>query len=353
MIRKLLYLAGIVSLLLLPGCIKELPANMEVDLIEVTILNNPNLHISYSNSAVEIYAQGAVVDPTNLVIDIKISQGATIAPDPAQIKDYSTIRKYTITSEDGKWSKDYFISLITSRVPLVFDFEHWVQPDNTRYKIPYEIDQDNRSQNIWASGNAAFAFVAGDKDYTAYPTQPVENFVKKGKTAVLLKTQYVGIGGRMLASGSLYIGQFDASKFDPLECTKFGMPFMEKPLRVKGWYKYRSAGKTAITSVDDQCNIQAVLYKTDAQTKFLNGYTIKNSPLVVGRAQLEDCTSTPGEEYIPFDIEFVYTQDVDYKLLNDGGYNLIVMFVSSREGSSFDGTVGSELYVDDVEIVCE
>lgn len=351
--KKPLVLVFLTCILLLSSCIKEQPANIDADLIEVQFPDESGvMHVSYTSSIVEVYVRSSV-DPNNFGLDIIVSEGATVSPNPTEVTDYSKNREFTITSENGEWSKKYTISLVYNNIPLKYDFENWLNPPSTKYLVPYEVDIAGNELNMWACGNAAFAFMAGGKDYTAYPTQPSDNFVQKGKRAVLLKTQHVGIGNRHLASGNLFIGQFDASKFDPLQCTKFGQPFMARPLRLKGWYKYRSAGTTTVTKIEDECNIQAVMYKTDENLKFLDGYTIKTSPSIVARAQLQDCSSTKGEDYIPFDIEFTYTQEIDTDLLLKGGYNLTVMFVSSRNGSTFDGAVGSELYVDDVEIICE
>lgn len=63
---------------------------------------------------------------------------------------------------------------------------------------------------------------------------------------------------------------------------------------------------------------------------------------------------TDVAEWTKFDVSFDYKENViDEEILKAGGYSLTVVFTSSVEGASFIGAVGSTMYVDKVELVCE
>lgn len=342
-------------LLCFSSCIKDEMPNIEADIIEVLSPQEGILNVVYQSTSIDIYADPAKIDPENITFSYLISEGATISPDPQSVSDYSTPKSFIVTSEDGEWTKTYQVRIIFKDLPSEFDFENWYQPEGERYKMPFDIDSESGdSLFIWSCGNEPYAFITNKyDDYTTFPTQPTTEACQ-GSYAVKLETKLTGDYYKPIAAGNLFIGQFDASKYDPLESTQFGLPFMKKPLRITGKYKYRSGGKTYHTQSDDSCRIQAVLYKTDANVKHLNGYTIKNSPNIVARAEMtDDGTDTPGEGYKYFDFEFIYTQEIDCDILKSGGYNLAVIFSASRKGDTYDGAPGSVMLVDDVKIICD
>lgn len=348
-IHKLLLLA----LVGLTSCIKgELP-NIDVDVIAVTSLEgNLSNVVIHPGGEIEAYAVPGT-DLSNLKLEFELSPGATIAPEPATVTDYTSPRTFRVTSEDGQWTLDYRLSVRITSIPTRYEFEHWLQPDKMRYLIPYELKEATRMM-VWSCGNQAYNFLT-DKfdDYTVFPTQPTEESYS-GKYAAKLITRLTGQVDKPIAAGNLFIGQFDGSKYDPKESTMFGLPFMSKPLRLKGMYKYRSGGLTNKSGKEDCCRIQAILYRTDTGESHLNGYTSKNSENIIARAELtEEVNATPSEGYVPFELDFVYRADFDTNLMERGHYNLTIIFSSSRNGDEYDGAPGSTLLIDDVEIICQ
>ncbi len=347
--------AILLTLLCLSSCIKDEKPNIEVDILEVLSTQEGILNVVYTSTNIDVYADASVVDPSNITLSYVVSEGATISPNPADVHDYSSHRTFIVTSEDGEWEKSYQVRILFKDLPTYFSFENWYCPNNEKYMLPYDLDSDSQEPlYFWSCGNDPFSFLVGKHDdYTAFPTQPTTD-AAVGKNAAKLITKLTGDYYKPIAAGNLFIGQFDGTKFDPLESTQFGLPFMKKPLRLTGKYKYRSGGATFHTKVEDRCRIQAILYKTDSEVTHLNGYTIKNSPNIVARAEMTDGgNDTPGEGYIDFDLEFIYTKEIDIKLLKTGGYNLSIIFSASRNGDTYDGAPGSVLLIDDVNIVCE
>lgn len=336
------------------GCIKDEPPNIEVDILDVVSSQEGVLTVVYHNDAVDVYV-APNVDPSELMFDIKVSEGAVIAPDPSEIVGYQTPRTFSVTSEDGAWTKRYTVRVRLGRMPTSFSFERWIQPERMRYMIPVEpspSDPDDYME-IWACGNEAYNFLTNkNDDYRAFPTQPTPD-AASGSMALMLVTRLTGQIDKPIAAGNLYLGQFDASLRDPRESTMFGLPFMSRPLRLKGKYKYNSGGKTFFSGSDDKCRIYAALYRMNENSRHLNGYSVKDSPDIVARAEIEDGSSTPGSGYVAFDLPFEYSAPVDETVLAEGGYGLVIVFSSSVKGDVYDGAPGSVLYIDDVEIVCQ
>lgn len=356
------YFAGIVFLLLsvAVSCIKGEKANIEVDIERVSFANEEGiLNVAYLPQGIDIYVDAARINPSNLTLSFVLSEGASVRPDPATVSDYSGGRSFTVTSEDAQWEKTWTVRVITADMPVVFNFEHWYQPDGKRYMLPCEYIGDAGQPmqlNIWACGNEAYAYAAGKKDYTAYPTQPsASSEAATGEHALKLVTMSTGDLYKPIAAGNVFIGEFDPKEYEPRDGTHFGLPFRRKPLRFTGKYRYISGGETYISKEQDRCKIQAVLYRTDEQVKYLTGFTIADSPYVIARAELPESSSssTSGEGYASFDVEFRYTGELDKAVLDKGGYNLAIVLSSSRNGDTYDGAIGSKLFVDDLEIHCD
>ena len=60
-----------------------------------------------------------------------------------------------------------------------------------------------------------------------------------------------------------------------------------------------------------------------------------------------------ASEWHYFDISFEELKPFDSEKSRNYEYNLAVVFTSSIQGAAFKGAVGSVLYVDEVEVVCE
>lgn len=334
------------------SCIKDELPNIEVDIISVSSPTGEVLNTIIQSNHVEVFAVPGT-DLTNMHLELQLSEGASIVPNPAEVTDYSQPRTFTVTSQDGAWRQEYLLTVRIESLPRFFDFEHWTQPDKMRYMIPYEA-QGSSQMMIWACGNQAYNFLTNKNDnYTAFPTQPTTE-AYAGQYAAKMVTRLTGQIDRPIAAGSLFIGQFDGSKYEPKESTMFGLPFTAKPLKITGMYKYRSGGLTNKSQTPDRGSIRAILYRTDTGISHLNGFTIKTSPAIVARAEFaEPFGDTPGQGYSPFSLDFVYSAPIDMELLARGGYNLAINFSSSTAGDEYDGAEGSTLLIDNVEIICE
>ncbi len=375
---KILYLPLVV---LLVSCIQKEPLNAEADIETCVVLNKegvrePNIkgNIIITNDRITALANPKI-NLSELSLDLTLTKGATIFPDPAKVLDYSGPRKFAVTSEDRHWNKQYEVIVDTSEIPVNYSFELSELDGTKTYDVVYEeVEKDDRTfkQYIWASGNPGFA-LTGNHPREDYPTLSVDKgYVGKG---IKLETKSTGPFGEMvkmpIAAGNLFIGSFnvlDALK-NALKATRFGLPFGKKPISFSGYYKYKRGkvyadvgkdGKPVPVPGEDVCDIYAVLYRSEGlKGNTLDGASILTHPNIVAIARVENPTVYPADtnldqkEYEEFNVAFEYKEPYEEALAKEYKYNLAVVFTSSIYGADFKGAVGSTLYIDEVKVVCK
>jgi hypothetical protein len=162
-----------------------------------------------------------------------------------------------------------------------------------------------------------------------------------------------------IAAGNFFLGAFDTqyALTNTLKTTQMGIAYTKQPVKVTGYYKY-SPGETftdkdfnEVKDRTDEPSIYSVLYVNhDAQGNeiMLHGDDVLSSPYIVSKAQV--ASVPPASEWTPFEMTFEGTTPIDADLLAKRGYNLALVFSSSKTGDTFEGAVGSTLYIDKVEI---
>ncbi|MEG2282142.1 MAG: calycin-like domain-containing protein, partial [Rikenellaceae bacterium] len=151
------------------------------------------------NITFSVNAKYADADFANLKVIIKLPEGATYKPTSADKFDFTqTTQWYTVTSADGKITKNYSIT----RNPLTFvnqktyDFTNWtvgtVDPPSTAYTTP----------DGWQTPNAAVALIKAlsvgefypyDGEYPVFPID--EGKVGKAAKIITLDTKGGLVGG--------------------------------------------------------------------------------------------------------------------------------------------------------------
>lgn len=304
----------------------------------------------------------------NLSIELKLTEGATVSPDPAISRDYTSAQKFTVTSEDGKWSKDYEVSFFSARLDIRrFDFEHVELSDYYKF---YEKEKEEK-RYIWDSGNGGFGMVPGNDSADDYPTVSVPNG-KSGK-GLKLVTRSTGFFGNMmnmpLAAGNLFLGYFELKNATraPLMATQFGMQTtLPEPISLNLWCKYKAGDEYKdragnVVDKKDAPGIYAVIFEAikDSEGKaiMLNGENAKTAPNIVSIAiitpeQIESIRVDDIEnaEYKPIEILFESKQPFAIEKQVRGDYYFTMVMSASENGDLFEGAVGSTLYVDEVEI---
>lgn len=382
--------AAVLSLtLLVTGCAKE-PLNSECDIEEATLTNAEDVRdVLITNDAVDIKVSN-FTELTNLAPVFKLTPGATINPPSGTYRDFTNPQVYTVTSQDGKWHKDYIVTISYMNPPLKYDFSNieLKRYGTTNYYydvfVEYKFDADGNPIFVdgepvvdfrWASGNEGFAWTGQGKTPESYPTFQAENGHSGGNCLCLI-TRKTGSLGNMynkpLAAGNLFMGSFDMSSAlnHPLESTHFGMVFTQVPIYVEGYYKY-APGETyceldksakdklkPIPGKQDEFNIIGVLFdNTMTEKGYLDGnnMTAEDNEAIISIGKIAEADRVPAADWTYFKVDFVNRpgKSVDPEKLKNGNYSLFLVFTSSINGDFFSGAEGSTLFVDDVELVCD
>lgn len=364
---------------LMTSCFKEEPFNAECDIetawVEVENVDDVFYHESDAKVNV-IYASSTVIfnvkpeaDVTAMSPMFNLTEGATISPANGSTHDFSGAGvQYTVTSQDGKWKRTYLVrfvrpyNLVTDEIKM--DFEKFeLEPKNHKF---YEWhSEDGTDGDYWASGNAGFKLSKATAKPFDYPTAPLlEGYEGNG---IILTTRDTGpLGkamGKPIASGNLYLGVFDVTyapyKERTLECTKFGIRWNKRPVKMTGYYKYKAGDKFIdrdFNEIDrkDVGSLYSVLYRNhdkNGNVVVLDGADVQTNENIVAIAKVKDVHET--DEWTYFEVEYEYSEDIDFDLLEKYGYNFTVVFASSVKGDLFEGAIGSTLCVDKVRVICK
>lgn len=361
----------------LTSCFKDEPLNAECD-IEYAYLHSDDPEATFyqlTDSLVEVYSTDNViefgvkedVDLTALAPEFVLTEGATIEPASGSVHDFSgnTPVSYTVTSQDGKWSRTYTV-YINHRIRTIdeistLSFENSMLDTSQRYAVWYETAADGYEINAWATGNPGFAITAGDAAPSEYPSSVLEEgYEGRGVRLITRATGTLGaLFGMPIAAGNLFTGTFNT--LDALgsatKATRFGTPVSQRPLSFSGYYKYTPGEEVTgednkpIPGKIDAGDIYAILYRnTDSEGKAftLDGDNVKTSDQIVATAIIDEVK--PTTEWTPFDINFTYKEQLDEQILRNYGYSLAIVFSSSINGAYFEGAVGSTLCIDEVKV---
>lgn len=375
MVKKNIFNALLLAVLATStSCIREEAPNAECDILGIDegwlelnrdiITGTPVI----GNYSVDIAVKEGT-DCTSLEPLFILTPGAHITKDSICDNGPSGVTlHYTTYAEDGIWRKKYTVSFTIQaaiNASQVFGFEDFEVESSGRYNVWFEIDVNGTRRNIWASGNAGFAFLGIGKSPMDFPTAPDPAGVKGN--CIRLTTKETGSYGSLfnmpIAAGNIFIGEFHSASAmgKPLEATRFGQQMVPgKPLYLKGYYKYSSGDvftdkhKNGIPGRTDECAIYSVLYEVDpANFEKLDGSDITTSERIVMMAEIEN-PGTPGmwtEFRIPF--KAMNGKEFDPHRLATKGYAITIVASSSKDGASFEGAVGSTLYIDELAIEWE
>lgn len=355
------------------SCIRQEPLNSECDILGVTlpgdILNRQPL---IENDKITLIVKNDV-PVTSLAPEFELTPGAKIEPASGTTRDFQLPQIYTVTSEDGQWSKKYIVTVEKNNtINLNYSFENvrvvTALGGACSYDVFYEVGPSGNETMEWASANKAYALTFQATTPNTFPTyQGDEGY--EGHCVVLV-TKSTGTYGQKLkkpiASGNLFIGTFDMTEAitRPLEATHFGAPFNNIPSQFSGYYKY-TPGETycepdaegklvAVPGVTDTFSLYAVLFETVPGQEWLDGTNVlaADNPYIISTAEIPDPHAS--EEWVEFSVPFTLRpgKTIDTEKLKEGKYSIAVVMGSSKEGDRFCGALGSTLKVDEVSITC-
>ncbi|MGL5317727.1 MAG: PCMD domain-containing protein [Bacteroidales bacterium] len=212
----------------------------------------------------------------------------------------------------------------------------------------------------WASSNTAAMFLNSMGMYPAGTPYPI---TRQGKYAKIISVDtqgaFVFTVVPAVTAGSLFLGKFEVDIMNTLKSTKFGLPYRNKPVSLKGRIQYTAGAEYFRTQVDgqtvtkvpvpgkvDKASVCGVLYEVSNFDETLTGLDAYTSDKVVALAKHE-IENTDG--FADFSLNFTYIKDFDPAKK----YKFAIICSSSAEGDKFEGAPGSELLIESLEIVNE
>ena len=374
----------------LTSCFKDEPLNAECDIEQAYIHAGDKLDswfIVASDTLEEVQSDQTNIqftvsedaDITNLALQFRITAGATITPENGSEQDFSQGPvTYTVTSEDGQWSRTYTVSITKGKTN--FGQEHEFNFENyslTNGFYAWQEPWHGTNIDLWATGNSGYKISNPSTKANNYPTAPVEDGYEGAgvKLTTSRTSSLADMVKKPIAAGNLFIGQFDATNAlrDAMKATKFGRPFSfpSEPLTLEGWYKYQAGEKftdknmSQLTDRHDYGTIYAVIYEnhdSEGNAIVLYGDNVQTSPQVVALAiageQKDDngktaIGDTPEWTHFSENFKLQNGKTFDTEKLKKGEYSLAIVCSSSTNGADFMGAVGSTLWVDKLKITCK
>lgn len=339
------------------SCIRDEAPNAEADILSCKLLEVVmTTHPIINNNSVTLFV-GPETDISELAPEFTLTPGATISPQSGTVRNFNSPQKYTVTAADGVWKKTYTVSVIDTELATNYHFEDTL--GGKKYYIFVEREGDKVVME-WASGNAGYALTGVPKTADDYPTFQITDG-KEGKCLSLV-TRSTGFFGQLMgmpiAAGNLFIGSFDVGNAmsNPLQATKFGLPFRYVPTYLAGYYKYKAGdkfteGENTVEGKRDICDIYAIMYETSESVSTLDGSNAFTSPNLVSMARIDNAKETDEWTYFKLPFTTLPGKFIDKEKLKDGKYNVAIVFTSSLEGAYFNGAIGSTLLIDEVELI--
>ena len=389
---------------LLASCIqKELP-NSECDIETVSLhVDRPTDYFYHDYDTMKtvlstetniVFTIRSYADVQSIPTTLRITRGATVyqmSEDGTYVPflsgspvDFSEekVHKFRVVSEDKAWNRDYSIAVVhdkPSEGNLSIGFESYQLDATGKFYVwdAPEIFTDG----LWKNGNPGFKLCKSSAKPMEYPSTPVAGGGPDGSDCVKLETCDTGPFGRMvnmrLASGSMFNGIFDVGNAlkDPLKATMFGSPFVHKPVQMRIWalYEpgsvYQDRNGNPVEGIIDEPDIYVVLYRNEDESGnqvVPNGNDMLTNSHIVGKGRLPHNFDAEGRDQISGNpihgltsewqeviIPIEYTTELDADILRNRGYSIIISIASSWQGGYFMGAIGSKLYIDNLQILCE
>ncbi len=397
--------------LLLMSCIAAERQGTECDIETVSLhFDKPSdyfyndfdtLKTIISTDSLIVFTIRNYADVTTVPLSIRITPGAHLfllnedeTPTPfvcGSAVDFSNEqeRRFRVVSEDGIWSRNYTISIKHDQPSegtqtIRFDKYTLHDPNKTVNDQGTYFIWEAPSffpDNLWKNGNPGFKISRSSAKPMDYPSTPAAGCGHDGGDCLKLETRDTGVFGRLnnmrIAAGSMFNGIFDVTNAikATLKATQFGSSFGHKPIQLRAWLRYEPGASfqdrlgKAVPGIVDEPDAYCLLYRNRDEAGnrvMLDGNNVLSSPYIIGKGRLAHNYNESGSDFLTdtpihgvtgewqeFVIPIEYSEDPDPETLKNMGYNIAICFSSSWQGAYFQGAIGSKLYVDDIQLICE
>jgi hypothetical protein len=301
-------------------------------------------------------------DIRNLQITtLEVSSFARVSPAQGDFVDFSEALQITVTAEDGS-NQIYTVIAKRSQAEIQLsnsNFQDWYEVNGTK---SYYEPGTSREETIWGTGNPGVITLGAPN---VVPLNEGENVFALLKTVELPLGKILGQG---IGAGSMFTGFFKLNLSNPVSSAKFGIPYSARPKSFRIKYKYSPGpvvkdGKLNENyNLKDSCDIGIILtnrseepYKQVAVAWFRSGENVTEWKTISSEFKFGTIANPAS-----------YERPKDVYILEDGKERLVpvvygtgeerpthiaVVFASSHRGDYFEGAPGSELYIDDLELI--
>ena len=251
---------------------------------------------------------------------------------------------------------------LASSVTCEFTTEVALQLPNASFESwsgdsPKHIYADGEDM-FWDSGNEGASTLGGNI------TLPDETYKHSGKYSAKLKSQVVVT---QFAAGNIFIGKYLKTEMDGFTghgVLGFGRSFTSRPKALRGYIRYESGvvdkggnmiskGQQdigiiyiALTSGDGESYDDGSTWSCIVRTKNQK-YFDKNATNIIAYGEQTWENSTSGNGMIEFTIP------IDYRKLDEVPNRIVLVAAASKFGDYFQGSSGSTMWLDDVELIYE
>lgn len=260
---------------------------------------------------------------------------------------------YEYQAMDGEQASSVtceFTTEVALRLPNA-SFESWSGDS------PKHIYADGEDM-FWDSGNEGASTLGGNI------TLPDETYKHSGKYSAKLKSQVIVT---QFAAGNIFIGKYLKTEMDGFTghgVLGFGRSFTSRPKALRGYIRYESGvvnkggnmiskGQQdigiiyiALTSGDGESYDDGSTWSCIVRTKNQK-YFDKNATNIIAYGEQTWENSTSGNGMIEFTIP------IDYRKLDEVPNRIVLVAAASKFGDYFQGSSGSTMWLDDVELIYE
>ena len=159
---------------MLTSCFKDEAPNAECDIQKAFVVmdNWDAVFNNQTDASIDVPSNTSQIsfevkdnaDISKMSPQFQLTPGATISPASGTELDFSNNarHKYTVTSEDGAWTREYYVGFGSKLLPLKYSFENidfFIDRDGTeKYHQWYDYSRgsDSKIYRDWATGNGGF-----------------------------------------------------------------------------------------------------------------------------------------------------------------------------------------------------
>lgn len=278
------------------------------------------------------------------VPDIQV-YGAEVS---ARMSNLEPSTEYEVKIVDADQESDpvSFTTEAADQVPNM-SFDDWHLDGKVWY--PYSTGL-SYPESAWDSANPGAATFIGSS------TVPEETDVISGKAVKMVSKEAKVLFVKVFAAGNLFTGKFREVDIMTQGATlDWGYPFTCRPTALKGYYSYKpvkidKAKEPYESKIGEMDRCQITVFLTDWDKPFLVNTTDGQfvdmyADYIIASAKLESDQATDGYQE--------FRLDLDYRDTTRKPTYIVISACASYLGDYFTGGVGSELLVDEFELIYE